>query len=103
MTAEPRDFGLARIGTSVLGLPRESMSEVCRLTGLNPLMVGSSLILDDHRSVSIIGLDAIFARPGVLSGEAPQVAHSRGFDSGRIPMLIFEVGGAKFSIEAEEV
>lgn len=179
MTAEPLAFGLARIGTSVLGFPLESMSEVCRLTGSHPLMVGSSLILggldlrghlipvldlqalcgfpsserggfaviarhgdrllafpvdevlgicrvephriqalspgdgcetcvqsaflDGDRSVSIIGLDAIFARPGVLSVEAPQVAQSRGFDSGRIPMLIFEVGGAKFSIEAEEV
>lgn len=171
-------FGIARVGTSLVGFPLDQMTEVCRLRELQPLLISSpallgglnlrghmipvldlrglcgflaqdrgdfavivrregrlvafpvdevigiariaadkvqdldgvgaqscvrSVFLDGVRSISIIGLDGIFAMPDVLSVAAPQIVQTRVDDAEREPVLIFAVGGARFAVRAEDV
>lgn len=71
------------------------------LTGATNCVQG--VILDHGRPISILAVGHVFALPGVYSVKAPKIAQSNLLDSDRIPMLTFEVGGARFSVRAEEV
>lgn len=59
--------------------------------------------LDKDRPISVLDVGAIFGLPGVCSVKAPQVAQTNVVDAARVPMLIFEVGGARFSVRAEDI
>lgn len=62
-----------------------------------------SVFLDGTRSISIVDLEEIFALPEVYSVAAPQIVQARVEDGQREPVLIFDVGGARFSVRAEDV
>ncbi len=59
--------------------------------------------LDKDRPIFVLDVGAIFALLGVCSVKAPQVAQAKVVDAARVPMLIFAVGGARFSARAEDI
>ena len=88
----------------VIGIARVAPEKI---QGLAPAGGTSSCVqsvfLDGERSISIIGLEEIFAMPEVYSVAAPQIVQTRVEDGMREPVLIFDVGGARLSVRAEDV
>jgi purine-binding chemotaxis protein CheW len=76
-----------------------------RLQSLETVASGCVLgaFLDKDRPISVLNVSAIFDLPGVCSVKAPQVAQTHEVDAARVPMLIFEVGGARFAVRAEDI
>ena len=88
----------------VLGMVNLDVKKLQSLgQGAEGTQVVKGVVLEGGNSISILEVEAIFTLPGVYSVEAPQVTQSRTLDGHGTPMLIFEVGGAHFSVRAEDV
>ena len=103
---------ILRRADRLLAFPVDEVIGIARITGDRVQAVTNasaastcvrSVFLEGERSISIVELDEIFDLPEVYSVEAPRIAQSRGDDAEREPVLIFDVGGAKFVVRAEDV
>lgn len=88
----------------VIGISRVAAAKVQDLRdGSAGHGCAQSVFFDGERSISIVDLGQIFGRPDICSVAAPQIVQNRFDDGTREPVLIFDVGGARFSVRAEDV
>lgn len=61
------------------------------------------VLIDAGKAVSIIDVESLFGLPGVFSVPLPSKSQPSSVEDGRVPMLTFVVGGARFTVEADDV
>lgn len=61
------------------------------------------MFIDDGHAISVIDVDRFFDLPGVYSVKIRSNTGPASIDDGRIPMLTFMVGNARFAVDATEV
>jgi chemotaxis signal transduction protein len=97
---------LAFLVDQVVGITHVPSARVQTLTigsAASEVQCVRTVFIEDGHTVSIVDVSRLFAHPEVVSVEIQPKVQTATVEDGRIPMLTFVVGGARFSVDAEDV
>lgn len=100
------DRHMAFLVDQVQGISRVQPDRVQTLSegaGVGTPACVRQVFIDAGKTVSIVDVDSLFALPGVLSVALPPKSQPSSVEDGRVPMLTFMVGGARFTVDAGDV